>query len=439
MGDSQNERMKDILHRGVERAGKKGASAAKLGFIQGESIGCGFEAGRLKTAAAKRSFSYSVNVLMGGRRGTTVGNDPNDLDEMIDRAIALASSGAKAYFDAYPAPASTHPVKTWSERTVNLSRQQIIAGARQIVDALKSYNHAMDIQAGAGRHEIESLLVTSGGLCHATRHSGWSLWGYAQRTEGTDMLFTQHGRSWKDLNEFFDPALISEMILEELRQGERTAPAPEGSVTALLSPEMLGTFLSPVMMGVNGRNVAKGDSPLRNRLGEHVFAPCLTIVDDPHLDFSNGAAEIDNDGMPTRVITIVEKGVLRTFLYDLDTAGLAGTKPTGNSGCSPYSLDVSPGRETKEELLSSIDDGLYIKELMGFGQGNIINGDFSSNVALGYRIRRGKIVGRVKNTMMAGNVYDLLAKNVRLSSDRDPILRLPYALIEGVSVSAAGR
>ena len=130
---------------------------------------------------------------------------------------------------------------------------------------------------------------------------------------------------------------------------------------------------------------------------------------------------------------------MRTFLYDLDTAGLAGTKPTGNSGCSPYSLDVSPGRETKEELLSSIDDGLYIKELMGFGQGNIINGDFSSNVALGYRIRRGKIVGRVKNTMMAGNIYDLLAKNVRLSSDRDPILRLPYALIEGVSVSAAGR
>lgn len=74
---------------------------------------------------------------------------------------------------------------------------------------------------------------------------------------------------------------------------------------------------------------------------------------------------------------------------------------------------------------------------MGFGQSNIINGDFSSNVALGYRIRNGEIVGRVKNTMVAGNVYELLKDNVQLSSDKDPVRRMPYAVLEGIQVSAA--
>jgi PmbA protein len=435
MHNSAIKRMNELLHSGEDKARKKGASAVKLGFSRGKSIGCQFEAGRLKTATAQQSQTFSVNVLLNGRRGSTHWNDPNDLDEMIDRAVALATSGAKAHFEAYPAPAATHQVKTWSERSVGLSRQRIIDSAQQIVDALKAYNSDMDIKAGAGRYEIESMLVTSGGVNHSTRHSGWSLIGYAQRTDGTDMLFSHYGRSWKDLNEFYDPDAIAQKILEELRQGEQTTTAPEGKVVVLLSPEMFGTFLSPVMMGVNGRNVARGDSPLQNRLGDQVCDPCLTIVDDPHLDYSNGAAEIDHDGIPTSVFPIIENGVLKTFLYDLDSAGLAGAKPTGNNGCSPYSLDVQSGEESSKKLLSSIKDGLYIKGLMGFGQGNIINGDFSSNIALGFRIRNGEIVGRVKNTMMAGNIYDLLAKNVQLSSDRDPILRLPYALIEGVNVS----
>jgi PmbA protein len=103
----------------------------------------------------------------------------------------------------------------------------------------------------------------------------------------------------------------------------------------------------------------------------------------------------------------------------------------------PYSLEVAPGRRKGEELLAGIENGIYLRSLIGYGQSNLINGDFSSNVALGFRIKNGKIVGRVKNTMIAGNIYELFRKGVELSSDRDPVVRMPSAVIEGLSVSAA--
>jgi PmbA protein len=120
----------------------------------------------------------------------------------------------------------------------------------------------------------------------------------------------------------------------------------------------------------------------------------------------------------------------------LDSAGLAGARPTGNNGASPYSLTVNPGSKPSGEPLAGIEDGLYVKSLVGFGQSNILHGDFSANVALGFRVKNGKLVGRVKDTMIAGNVYDVLKSGVLLSSDTDPMYHAPFAVIPSVHVSA---
>ena len=189
-------------------------------------------------------------------------------------------------------------------------------------------------------------------------------------------------------------------------------------------------------MGTNGRNAAKGDSPLAGRLNQAVLAPSLTLIDDPHRDYASGARVIDNNGIPTKRQTIIEQGRLKRFLYDLDSAGLAGTKPTGNNDCSPYSPVILPGSTPSSQLLRDIKDGLYVRDLIGFGQSNIINGDFSGNVGLGYQIKNGEIVGRVKNTMISGNLYQVMKQNVLVSSDTEHEGRYPHMVVEGVSVSS---
>ena len=230
--------------------------------------------------------------------------------------------------------------------------------------------------------------------------------------------------------------MIGDRILTDLRHAEKTVPAPRGKLKAFVPTDAIGMFLMPISMGINGRNVAKGTSPLAGRLGERVLAETITVVDDPHVDYSTGAAEIDGSGIRTRKQSLFESGVLQRFLYDLDTAGLAGAEPTGNNGCSAYWPVFRPGRRPSRELLAEIDDGIYIKDLIGFGQGNLINGDFSCLLGLGYRVQKGEIVGRIKDTMIAGNIYELLARNVELSSDMNHEGRLPHALVEGLSVTS---
>ncbi len=438
MRHSQLDAIRPRLQAGLETARRLGATAAKLTFDQSEDTDAGFENARLKAVGTSQNLGLYVETVVDGRLGSASGNRPDELDEIIERAVALARLGSPAHFDAYPGPAEVADVPLWSERTLGLDREALVAAGRTICDRLKAVDPALFIEAGADRSETESLLVTSGGLEHVSRRTYWSLGGFVQRTEGEDILFAGEQRSGRDTGDLFDPDWIAAETERDLAWAAALADPPRGSVPVLLHPRLFSQFLSAVTLGVSGRNVAKGDSPLADRLGEAIFAPNLTLRDDPHEPFHPGGAEMDDDGVPTAPLDIVRDGRLEAFLYDLDTAGLAGARPTGHPGCHPWALEVPPGDTPWEDLLASIDDGLYLKFLIGFGQSNMMNGDVAGNVALGYRVKGGKVVGRVKNTMVAGNVYDLFKTGVRLSREREPLRRMPWALIDGVSVSAAG-
>jgi len=436
MRNSMTETMEDCLLKALGQAKGLGAAGARLSMARNESTSSSFEAGRLKTVKGRETLGYGIEVLIDGRIGKTQGNQVDDLPKMVQHAATLAKVGSVAHFDAFPPPQEWTSVKTHSERTVTLTREQMIEACQTVNDALMAYSPDLWVSCSANRAEFESAFVTSGGVCRTSAGTHWGLGGFVHRTQGTDMLSTGYGRGWRDLNEFFDPSAVSEHILQELKWGEKNVAPPVGRCKAYLPPKTLEMWLWPIFMGVNGRNVAKGESPLADKLGGQVLSPNITIVDNPHRDYSPGAAEVDDSGIPTKKHTIFDKGVLKLFLYDLDSAGLAGAQPTGNSGCGAYFPHVLPGQRPSSELLASIEDGLYICDLIGFGQSNIINGDFSCNVGLGYRIENGEIVGRVKNTMVAGNLYELFSGNIELSSDLNHTGCYPHAVLEDLNVSA---
>jgi len=424
------------LKQGLEEASRLGASAAKLHLRHEDKLECEFEAGEVKSAGSKETLICTAEVLINGSKGTSTGNRLEDVSTIVERAVALArTAGSAAHFDAYPAPADTTPVETRSERTLALSADEIIEASRRMDELVKTYGADLYIRCGGDRTASESLLVTTGGVCNSWERTAWSLGLFAQRMRGTDMVLTHDQRAWGELDGTYDVEAIAERLIEDMRRAETIVEPPSGRVKAYLPPDTLARFLFALVLGISGRNVAKGESPLRDRVGEQVLAPTLTIIDDPHQPFAPGARSIDDDGVPTQRQTLFENGVLQRFLYDLDTAGLAKTEPTGNNGCTPNNLVVQPGTQPSAELLKSIDDGLFIRGLIGFGQSNVMNGDVSANVGLGFRIKNGEIVGRVKDTMIAGNLYELLAKNVVLSADLDYTGCFPHAVIDGLAVS----
>jgi PmbA protein len=429
--------MQERFSQVIAKAKAQGASAAKLNFAHGEKLSCSFDAGRLKYADSAESLNYNIAVIRDGRSGVAGGNIPAAMDSLVERAIAFAKIGAVAHFSHYPAPSPYVEIKSHSPRVLSLSREKMISDCQEMVDYVKGLDDSLDISASAERSERESAVANSAGLNESNLETLWSLGLGIQKTSGTDMLFSYAGRSWQDLNELYDLDALKDEIAADLRHAARSASIKDGVVPIYLPPRMIRSFMAPIAMGINGRDVHKGSSPLKDELGKACFSPALTILDNPHIDFAPSSAAFDGAGIATRPMTIVDKGVLSSFLYDYDSACLAGAAPTGHSGCAPYTMFVQPGQRQADAMLRSIDHGLYVKQLLGFGQSNLANGDFSCNVALAYLIEKGEIVGRVKNAMIAGNILSLLKGDLEFSSDLDPQNRQPHAIIPGVNVVTA--
>ena len=202
-----------------------------------------------------------------------------------------------------------------------------------------------------------------------------------------------------------------------MERAKEIAPSVKGKLPVIFTPlGVASTLLMPIAMAVNGKTVLQGASPLGHRKGEQVFDKRLSIWDDPTVEYRPGSRFCDDEGVPSQRTPLIAKGVVANFLYDLQTAALAGTKSTGSASRSLASLPspslsaivIEEGNTSFEDMLADIKDGLVVEELMGASMGNVLGGDFSGNVLLGYRVKDGKLVGRVKDTMVTGNIYEAL-------------------------------
>jgi PmbA protein len=205
----------------------------------------------------------------------------------------------------------------------------------------------------------------------------------------------------------------------------------------------------PLVLGLNGRNVYRGISPMAGRAGEQLFDEKLTLLDDPTLAGRPGSSAYDDEGLPRQRRPLIAHGVLEGFVYDLKTAVQSGTAPTGNGERSLFNpptpgfsnLILLGGTTPLAEIIAGIDEGLLVESPLGLGQGNVISGAFSNNLSLAYKIERGEIAGRVKDVGIAGNVYQDLRTIAALSQESEWVyggLRMPYVLLPELNVVTKG-
>ena len=283
------EEMRGRMLAGVSLAEKLGASAVKISFSHDESRSCNFEAGRLKYSGSDESVGYSIQVVKDGRRGGASGNIPEELDGMVRRAVELAQVGADAYFSAYPKPGVYADIKGHSDSVIKLTSEKMIEDCQEIVDYLKSIDDTMDISASAeirrGKHRRQQCRIVRVGSAIA-----WSLGAGIQKTVGIDMLFSGARRNWMRVNHLYDKDYIKQTIARDLEWASRLAVIPDGEYPVIPATKDDGTFLVPILGGMNGRAVYKGTSPLKDKLGQQIASPNLTIEDNPFMDFNPSVA-----------------------------------------------------------------------------------------------------------------------------------------------------
>lgn len=229
-----------------------------------------------------------------------------------------------------------------------------------------------------------------------------------------------------------DVASLAKETVERAKAKLGGEPAPTGAYPVVFSPEAMSDMLA-VFAGVfSAETVQKGLSKLDGKEGQLIASPVVTIIDDPFHQDNPEPRIFDAEGSPTYKKAIIEKGELKTLMYNLRTANVAGKKTTGNASkagyaatvrVNPFTMYLKGGELTEQQLLAMAGDGVFINNLSGLHAGaNPVTGDFSLQSA-GFMIEKGQKTVPVRSFTVAGNFYQLL-KSVRAVADN---MTLPFA------------
>lgn len=228
--------------------------------------------------------------------------------------------------------------------------------------------------------------------------------------------------------------------------------APTGAYPVVFAPRAMASLLSVYSSAFSSENAQKGLSRLAGKEGQKIASDIVTIVDDPFYKDSAMPRNFDAEGSPTYTKNVIEKGVLKTLLYNLKTANVAGVKTTGNAskgsysssvGIKPFTFYIAPGDVTEEQLIEKAGNGVYITSLGGLHAGaNAVSGDFSLQSS-GFMIENGKKTDKaVKSFTVAGNFYSLLGQITAISdtvekprSGGSTAFCSPAVLVEGLTVA----
>lgn len=194
-------------------------------------------------------------------------------------------------------------------------------------------------------------------------------------------------------------------------------PAPAGEFPVVLGAGWPGVLLhEAVGHGLEGDFNRKGTSVYARQMGEMVASPLCTVVDDGTLTGRRGSLTIDDEGTPTAYNTLIENGRLVGYMQDKHNARLMGSHPTGNGRRESYSClpmprmtntYMLPGETAPEEILASLDRGLYAVNFGG-GQVDITSGRFVFSTSEAYWVENGKIQYPVKGATLMGSGAEVM-------------------------------
>lgn len=409
--------MEEILSKAA-----KAADSAEVFHVSSSRTPVYFEANRLKQIQTKEASGVALRVVKNGRIGFTQASGKVDPDDLVKMALETSEFGQEAVFQ-FPGGHSYLEVKIHDPAVEKVSTDDMVALAQQVIDAVVDHTPEILCEATVSKGIATCTIINSSGVHAAYTRTNFSISVDGALVKDGDMLFV--GDIGSSCSPITDPSPISREIIRQLDLAKKNASISEGNLPVIFTPfGVAGALLAPLLSALNGKIVFDGASPLKDKIGVKMLDEKFSLLDDPTVPYQPGSLPFDDEGIPARKNKLIDCGVINQFYYDLRTASLAGTVSTGNGVRSggmpspgPHALIIGGGEDEISAIVKQMKQGIIIEQLMGAEQGNILNGDFSGNVLLGYKVEGGEITGRVKDTMAFGNVYQLLKSVEAVGND----------------------
>ncbi len=402
---------------------KKVAEAAEVFMVSSEETPIQFEANHLKHIQSKQSTTVALRIVKQGRIGYATTTELADSQNLVNNAMETAQFGMTARFE-FPSPTSYPRVEVFDPDVESVSQEEMVRLGEELIARVREHTPDIVCEAGITKATISIHIVNSRGGQASYKQSVFSLGIEGQLIRDIDMLFI--GESQSSAHPLTDSKAITNVVVHQIDLAKNQASVPTKSLPVIFTPDGVASALTmPLIAAFNGKTVLEGASPIGDKIGHSVFDEKLWLTDDPTIAYRPSSHPCDDEGTPAQRTPLIERGMVTNFLYDLQTAALAHTRSTGNGSRSrgglpapsPSAFIIAAGDTKFDEMVNDIKEGLVIEQLMGAEQGNILGGDFSGNVLLGYKVENGKIIGRVKDTMVSGNIYQLLKQITAIGSE----------------------
>lgn len=409
----------DLASMLVERARHAGAEAAEVLIAESTSLSVSWRLGKLEDVERSEGRDIGLRVFIGKRQATVSSTDTSQtaLQPMIERAIAMARAAPEDPWCGLADKAQL--ARDWpdldiEDKTPPLSAEELAALAAEAEEAalaVKGVTNSGGASAGTGRST--ATLVTSAGFAGTYAGTSSSFSCSVLAGEGTAMERDYDYSSMRHKADLEKPADIGRRAGEKAVKRLNPRKVTSQAVPVVYDPRVSGGLVGHLAGAISGSAIARGTSFLKKAMGQRIFPESISIVDDPHMKRGLRSKPFDGEGVANKRMTLVEDGVLTTWLLDTATARQLGLESTGRAARgtggppspSTTNLYMEAGCLTVKELIADIRVGLYITELIGMGV-NGVTGDYSRG-ASGFWIENGEIAYPVSEITVAGNLKDM--------------------------------
>ena len=443
--------MTDILLNLAEdllaRAKKFGADSADALAIDAQGTDIEMREGAIEKLERTESRGVGLRVFIGQSSAMISGSvfTPESLDRLAETAVAMARATPPDSFAGIAAPEML---------ATDLPKLDLVSAYLPDSDKLKTLSlevegAALAVQgvsksggAGASASKREIALVTSAGFAQSYQRTGISLSVSAIAGEGTGM---ERDYDYTAASHFEDLKSAAEIGKNAgARAVKRLSPRKiaSQSVPVIYDRRVSSSLLGHLSSAINGAAIARGTSFLKNEMGQQILAKGISIIDDPLRQRGMASRPFDGEGLASRKRELVADGILNGWVLDLRAARQLGLPPTGNGsrglssppGPSTSNLHLEPGGLSPEQMISSIQQGLYITELIG-NSVNLVTGDYSRG-ASGFWIEQGQLAFPVSEITIAGNLRDMF---LTLQPANDLIFKsstnAPSCRVDGLTIA----
>ncbi|HEU5180845.1 MAG TPA: TldD/PmbA family protein [Candidatus Polarisedimenticolia bacterium] len=422
-----------------------------------EEIVSGEDAGiSLRLVSEDRTFFYSGNDLA----PETLLREARRLAEAVEGSTPGRMAVLKKHDIPVVSPVSVLPESVPMGRKVELVRRAEKA-ARSAGETISQFS------ASYGDSVLDIGVANSEGAFSRETRVYTTLFGSAIARRGDQIRTGYHSLAETRGFELFDQHPPEEVGREAARIAMvqlDAKPAPAGTFTVVLSSKAGGTMVHEACgHGLEGDFAEKSLSIYAGKLGQQVASSLITVVDDGTLPNKRGSTGMDDEGMPSSRVLLIENGILKSYLHSRRTATKLGHAPTGNGRRESYrhlpiprmrNTIILPGASDPAEILAGVAEGIFVCQ-MGGGEVDIASGNFIFNVGEAYMIRGGKIAEPIRDATLIGNGPEVLSSIDAVGSDlgfgvgtcgkdgqrvpvadAQPTLRIPRIVVGGTVAAA---